>query len=72
MGKRIIKSSNEELLKEFEKRRKFSLSEWQEYIKKQSLTESENNQILEVDNIFEYMDSLGYSTLDGIKDKYSL
>ena len=61
---------NEELLKEFEKRRRFSLKEFQEYLEKQRLTEDEDNQVIEVDNIYEYMHSLGYSTLDEIKEKY--
>ena len=65
-------NKNEELLKEFEKRRKFSLKECQEYIEKHRLTEDDDNQVIEVDNLFEYMHSLGYSTLDEIKEIYNI
>ncbi len=64
--------SNETLIKEFEARRNFTLEECEEYIKENCLTESTNEQIMEVDNIFEYMKSLGYSTLNEIKEKYNL
>lgn len=64
--------SNEELIKEFEARRNFMLEECQEYIRTQCQSENEESQIMEVDNIFEYMKSLGYSTLDEIKEKYNL
>ena len=64
-----MKDRNEELLKEFEERRNLSLEECQEYIKKQYLAENEGNQVMEVDNIFEYMNSLGYSTLEELRKK---
>ena len=64
--------SNDELIKEFEDRRNFTIEECENYIQNDSLTECTNEQIMEVDNIFDYMKSLGYSTLDEIKDKYNL
>lgn len=64
--------SNDELLKEFERRRKFNVKEQMDYISNQSLNESQETQILEVDNIFEYMKSLGYSTLEEISKKYNI
>lgn len=64
--------SNEELLKEFEKRRNFTIEEYRDFIQNNLITESENNQILEVDDLYEYMHSLGYSTLDEIKEKYNI
>lgn len=64
--------SNDELLKEFERRRKFNVKEQMDYISNQSLNESEETQVLEVDNIFEYMKSLGYSTLEEISKKYNI
>lgn len=64
--------SNEELIKEFEARRHFTLEECLEYIRTQCHSENDESQIMEVDNIFEYMKSLGYSTLDEIKEKYNL
>lgn len=67
-----MKDRNEELLKEFEERRNLSLEECQEYIKKQYLAENEGNQVMEVDNIFEYMNSLGYSTLEELRKKYDI
>lgn len=63
--------TNEELIKEFEARRNFSLEECKAYINKE-LSEYESQQIMEVDNIFEYMKSLGYLSLDEIKEKYNL
>lgn len=63
---------NEELLKEFETRRNLTIEECQDYIKNNCITENENNQIMEVDDIYEYMHSLGYSTLDEIKEKYNI
>lgn len=67
-----MKDRNEEVLKEFEERRNLSLAECQEYIKKQYLAENEWNQVMEVDNIFEYMNSLGYSTLEELRKKYDI
>lgn len=64
--------SNDGLIKEFEKRRNFTLEECENHIKKDCLTEGIYEQIIEVDNIFEYMKSLGYSTLNEIKGKYNL
>lgn len=64
--------SNDELLKEFEIRRKFNVNEQMDYINNQSLNESEETQILEVGNIFEYMKSFGYSTLEEISKKYNI
>lgn len=64
--------SNDELIKEFESRRNLSLEEWQELMKKQSLSDDTEIQIMEVDDLFEYMHSLGYSTLDEIKGKYGI
>jgi hypothetical protein len=64
--------SNYELIKEFEYRRDFTFEECKNYIQNNSLTESTNVQIMEVDNIFDYMKSLGYLTLDEIKDNYNL
>ena len=64
--------SNDELIKEFESRRNLSLEEWQELMKKQSLSDDTEIQIMEVDDLFEYMHSLGYSTLDEIKEKYGI
>jgi hypothetical protein len=64
--------SNDELIKEFEDRRNFTIEECENYIQNDCLAECTNEQIMEVDNIFDYMKSLGYSTLDEIKDKYNL
>ena len=64
--------SNDELIKEFESRRNLSLEEWQELMKKQCLSDDTEIQIMEVDDLFEYMHSLGYSTLDEIKEKYGI
>lgn len=64
--------SNDELIKEFEARRNYTIEECENYINEGCLNESTNEQIMEVDNIFEYMKSLGYSTLDEIKEKYNL
>lgn len=64
--------SNDELIKEFEDRRDFTFEECENYLQNNSLTESTNVQIMEVDNIFDYMKSLGYLTLDEIKDNYNL
>lgn len=64
--------SNDEHIKEFESRRNLSLEEWQELMKKQSLSDDTEIQIMEVDDLFEYMHSLGYSTLDEIKEKYGI
>lgn len=64
--------ANEKKLKGFERIRNFTLEECQEYIENQYLNESEDKQIMEVDDIFEYMKSLGYSTIDEIKEKYNL
>lgn len=61
--------SNEELIKEFEARRNFTLEECERYIKENCLTDNTDEQIIEVDDIFEYMKSLGYSTLDEINEK---
>lgn len=63
--------TNEELFKEFEARRNFSLEECEAYINK-GLSECESEQIMEVDNTFEYMKTLGYLSLDEIKEKYNL
>lgn len=64
--------SNDELIKEFEKRRNFTLEECENLIKRDCLTGGIDEQIIEADNIFEYMKSLGYSTLNEIKEKYNL
>lgn len=64
--------SNEELLKEFERRRKYNVKEHMDFINSQCQTETEEPQIIVVDNIFEYMKSLGYSTLEEISKKYKL
>ena len=64
--------TNEELIKEFEQRRNYTLEEREKYINKRYLTEDINEQIMEVDNIFEYMNSLGYSTLEEIREKLNL
>lgn len=72
MTKIFAEGRNKELLKGFERRRNLSLQEFQKCAEKQYLTEGEDNQIMEVDNIFEYMNSLGYSTLDEIRKKYNI
>lgn len=65
--------TNEELVKEFERRRTFSMEECQKYINTQQLNESKDDeQVIEVDDIFEYMRSLGYSTINEIKEKFNL
>lgn len=64
--------SNEFLLREFEARRNFTSEEFQAYINEQRLNENDDNQIIVVDDIFDYMASLGYSTLDKIKEAYHL
>lgn len=65
--------SNDELIKEFEKNRSLSLQECQDYIKSHALNEAkEGEQIMEVDDIHEYMNSLGYSTIEEIKEKYNI
>ena len=66
--------TNDELIKEFETRRNFTFEERKKYMENDCLTESANEQeqIMEVDNIFHYMKSLGYSTLDEIEEKYNL
>jgi len=64
---------NEELIKEFERNRKLSLQECQDYINSHPLNEAiEDEQIMEVDDIHEYMKSLGYSTIEEIKEKYNI
>ena len=65
--------SNEELIKAFERNRNLNLQECQDYIKRHQINEAQDDrQIMEVDDIYEYMKSLGYSTLDEIKEKYDL
>ena len=65
--------NNEELINEFERNRTFNLKECQDYISGKCLNEvQKDEQIMEVDDIYEYMKTLGYSTLEDIKEKYDL
>ena len=65
--------TNEEDKRHFERRRNFTLQECQDYINGHKLNEGqEDEQVLEVDDLEEYMKSLGYSTFDEIKEKYQL
>lgn len=64
---------NDELIKEFERNRKMNIQECQDYINTHPLIEAkEDEQIMVVDDIHEYMKSLGYSTIEEIKEKYNI
>lgn len=66
--------SNEELLKDFEAHRHMSLEEWENEIVKRMLRKEDDSDIqpIIVDDLDAYMESLGFSSLEKIKEKYNL
>lgn len=62
--------SNEELIKEFEAHRHMSLEEWENEIVKRMLQKEDDSDIqpIIVDNLDAYMESLGFSSLEKIKE----
>ena len=69
-----MKKTNEQLLQEFENSCKMTIEEWKDSFNKEQLIieteENPNEQTIEVDDIDDYMKSLGFSSLEEIKDKY--
>ena len=69
-----MKKTNEQLLQEFGNSCKMTIEEWKDSFNKEQLIieteENPNEQTIEVDDIDDYMKSLGFSSLEEIKDKY--
>ena len=69
-----MKKTNEQLLQEFENSCKMTIEEWKDSFNKEQLIieteEKPNEQTIEGDDIDDYMKSLGFSSLEEIKDKY--
>ena len=69
-----MKKTNEQLLQEFENSCKMTIEEWKDSFNKEQLIieteENPNEQTIEVYDIDDYMKSLGFSSLEEIKDKY--
>ena len=65
--------SNKELLKEFETHRQMSIEEWKDEINKRRLLKENNGDVqpIIVDDLDEYMKSLGFSALEKIKEEYN-
>ena len=66
--------SNKELLKEFEAHRQMSIEEWKDEINKRRLLKENNGDVqpIIVDDLDEYMKSLGFSALEKIKEEYNV
>ena len=66
--------SNKELLKEFETHRQMSIEEWKDEINKRRLLKENNGDVqpIIVDDLDEYMKSLGFSALEKIKEEYNV
>ena len=66
--------SNKELLKEFETHRQMSIEEWKDEINKRRLLKENNGDVqpIIVDDLDEYMKSLGFSALKKIKEEYNV